>query len=89
MGVARLKNLAAGGIGDYYSEGKDDYYKCEESSPQLAGTGVETFGLGDGFTIARFEALNQGENGHQRKAKDLTLSPPKSISLMFALGDKA
>lgn len=89
MGIARLKNLAKGGISDYYSQGKDDYYQSSDSDVQLLGTGVEQHGLSEGFTAERFEALNEGANGHHRKAKDLTLSPPKSVSLLYALGDTA
>ncbi|MES9995636.1 MobF family relaxase [Desulfovibrio aminophilus] len=88
MGIARLKNLAKGGISDYYSQGKDDYYQSSDSDVQLLGTGVEQHGLSEGFSVERFEALNEGANGHYRKAKDLTLSPPKSVSLLYALGDE-
>ena len=46
------------------------------------------YGLDGDISVEQFESLNMGSNGHQRKAKDLTLSPPKSVSLMFAAGDE-
>lgn len=88
MGIARLKNLAGGGIRDYYHEGKDDYYRSESVEPEFIGSGLGMYGLDGDISVEQFEALNMGANGHQRKAKDLTLSPPKSVSLMFAAGDE-
>lgn len=88
MGIARLKNLAGGGVRDYYHEGKDDYYRSESVEPEFIGSGLGMYGLDGDISVEQFEALNMGTNGHQRKAKDLTLSPPKSVSLMFAAGDE-
>jgi len=88
MGIARLKNLAGGGVRDYYHEGKDDYYRSESVEPEFIGSGLGMYGLDGDISVEQFEALNMGANGHQRKAKDLTLSPPKSVSLMFAAGDE-
>lgn len=88
MGIARLKNLAGGGVRDYYHGGKDDYYRSESVEPEFIGSGLGMYGLDGDICVEQFEALNMGANGHQRKAKDLTLSPPKSVSLMFATGDE-
>jgi conjugative relaxase-like TrwC/TraI family protein len=82
------------------AQGRDDYYSGRgESAGRWTGSGAETIGLGgrvddDGF-MALMEGRDPGTGERLRRvggrskvaAFDLTFSAPKSVSVLFALGE--
>ena len=84
------------------AQGRDDYYSGRgESAGRWTGSGAETIGLGgrvddDGF-MALMEGRDPGTGERLRRvggrskvaAFDLTFSAPKSVSVLFALGEPA
>jgi conjugative relaxase-like TrwC/TraI family protein len=84
------------------AQGRDDYYAGRGESPgRWAGRGSNMLGLGgevdqDGF-IALMEGRHPGSGARLKSvggrskvaAFDLTFSAPKSVSVLFAVGDRA
>jgi conjugative relaxase-like TrwC/TraI family protein len=86
-----------GGDGDprYYidnvAHGKEDYYSGRgEAQGVWLGTAAERDGLDGAVGDDAFLALLSPETERQRKvlAYDLTFSAPKSVSILFGLGDR-
>jgi conjugative relaxase-like TrwC/TraI family protein len=86
-----------GGDGDprYYidnvAHGKEDYYSGRgESQGVWLGTAAERDGLDGAVGDDTFLALLSTQTERQRKvlAYDLTFSAPKSVSVLFGLGDR-
>jgi conjugative relaxase-like TrwC/TraI family protein len=86
-----------GGDGDprYYidnvAHGKEDYYSGRgEAQGVWLGTAAEREGLDGAVGDDAFLALLSAETERQRKvlAYDLTFSAPKSVSVLFGLGDR-
>jgi conjugative relaxase-like TrwC/TraI family protein len=84
------------------AEGRDDYYSGRGESPgRWIGGGAEAIGLGGRVDDDGFMALMDGRDprtGERLKrvagrskvaAFDLTFSAPKSVSLLFAIGESA
>ena len=84
------------------AQGRDDYYSGRGESPgRWTGTGAETIGLGGRVDDDGFMALMDGRDpgtGERLKrvggrskvaAFDLTFSAPKSVSVLFAIGESA
>ena len=83
------------------AHGRDDYYSGRgESAGRWTGAGAETIGLGgqvddDGFMAlmegrdpATGERLKQVGGRSKVAAFDLTFSAPKSVSVLFAIGEQ-
>ena len=84
------------------AQGRDDYYSGRGESPgRWTGAGAETIGLGgqvddDGFT-ALMDGRDPGTGERLKRvggrskvaAFDLTFSAPKSVSVLFAIGEPA
>ena len=84
------------------AQGRDDYYSGRGESPgRWTGTGTEALRLGgrvddDGF-MALMEGRDPGTGGRLKRvggrskvaALDLTFSAPKSVSVLFAIGEQA
>jgi conjugative relaxase-like TrwC/TraI family protein len=84
------------------AQGRDDYYSRRGESPgRWTGSGAETLRLGGRVDDDGFMALMDGrdrETGERLRrvggrskvaAFDLTFSAPKSVSLLFAIGQPA
>ncbi|MGZ6651357.1 MAG: MobF family relaxase [Solirubrobacteraceae bacterium] len=84
------------------AQGHDDYYSGRGESPgRWTGSGAETIGLGGRVDDGGFMALMEGRDpgtgeclkrvGGRSKvaAFDLTFSAPKSVSVLFAIGEPA
>jgi conjugative relaxase-like TrwC/TraI family protein len=84
------------------AQGRDDYYSGRGESPgRWTGSGAETIGLGGQVADDGFMALMDGRDpatGERLKrvggrskvaAFDLTFSAPKSVSVLFAIGEPA
>ena len=84
------------------AQGRDDYYSGRGESPgRWTGAGAETLGLGGRVDDDGFMALMEGRDpgtGERLKrvggrskvaAFDLTFSAPKSVSVLFAIGEPA
>jgi conjugative relaxase-like TrwC/TraI family protein len=84
------------------ARGRDDYYSGRGESPgRWTGSGAETIGLGGQVDDDGFMALMDGRDpgtGERLKrvggrskvaAFDLTFSAPKSVSVLFAIGEPA
>ena len=84
------------------AQGRDDYYSGRGESPgRWTGSGAETLGLGGRVDDDGFMALMDGRDpgtGERLKrvggrskvaAFDLTFSAPKSVSVLFAIGERA
>jgi conjugative relaxase-like TrwC/TraI family protein len=84
------------------AQGRDDYYSGRGESPgRWTGSGAETIGLGGRVDDDGFMALMEGRDpgtGERLKrvggrskvaAFDLTFSAPKSVSVLFAIGEPA
>jgi conjugative relaxase-like TrwC/TraI family protein len=84
------------------AQGRDDYYSGRGEFPgRWTGSGAETLELGGGVHDEGFVALMDGRDprtGERLKrvggrskvaAFDLTLSAPKSVSVLFAIGEVA
>ena len=82
------------------AQGRDDYYSGRGESPgRWTGSGAETLGLGGRVDDDGFMALMEGRDpgtGERLKrvggrskvaAFDLTFSAPKSVSVLFAIGE--
>jgi conjugative relaxase-like TrwC/TraI family protein len=82
------------------AQGRDDYYSGRGESPgRWTGSGAETIGLGRQVADDGFMALMDGRDpaaGERLKrvggrskvaAFDLTFSAPKSVSVLFAIGE--
>ena len=83
------------------AQGRDDYYSGRGESPgRWTGSGAETIGLGGRVDDDGFMALMDGRDpatgerlkrvgGRSRVAAfDLTFSAPKSVSVLFAIGER-
>jgi conjugative relaxase-like TrwC/TraI family protein len=84
------------------AQGRDDYYPGRGESPgRWTGSGAESIGVGgrvdgDGF-MALMEGRDPGTGERLRRvggrskvaAFDLTFSAPKSVSVLFAIGESA
>ena len=83
------------------AQGRDDYYSGRGESPgRWTGRGGEALGLGGVVDGEGFMALMEGRDpgtgerlrrvGGRSKvaAFDLTVSAPKSVSVLFAVGDR-
>ena len=84
------------------AQGRDDYYSGRGESPgRWTGSGAETLELGgrvddDGF-VALMEGRDPGTGERLKRvggrskvaAFDLTFSAPKSVSVLFAIGEPA
>jgi conjugative relaxase-like TrwC/TraI family protein len=83
------------------AQGRDDYYSGRGESPgRWTGAGAETLGVGgrvddDGFTAlmegrdpATGERLKRVGGRSKVAAFDLTFSAPKSVSVLFAIGEQ-
>jgi len=84
------------------AQGRDDYYSGRGESPgRWTGSGAETLELGgrvddDGF-VALMEGRDPGTGERLKRvggrskvaAFDLTFSAPKSVSVLFAIGESA
>ena len=82
-------SVSAGKLGSYYAKEEaaqnQNYYAKEGGQgPEIVGSGKEIFNIKN-LTMEKFEALS---NGRKLKAKDLTFSAPKSVSLAYHLGDE-
>jgi Ti-type conjugative transfer relaxase TraA len=86
-----------GGNGDprYYidnvAQGKEDYYSGRGESPgRWLGSGAATAGLRGTVDDEQFLALLSSQTANPRKvlAYDLTFSAPKSVSVLFGVGDR-
>lgn len=82
-----IGSVTSGQMASYYS--KDDYYFKQED------TGLKTYSNGpqaknfEGLSISEKKlAFNNLSEQRELKAKDITFSPPKSVSLMFAGNDE-
>ena len=84
------------------AQGRDDYYSGRGESPgRWTGAGAEAIGVGGRVDDAGFMALMEGRDpgtGERLKrvggrskvaAFDLTFSAPKSVSVLFAIGESA
>ena len=84
------------------AQGRDDYYSGRGESPgRWTGAGTESLQLGGGVDDDGFRALMDGRDpatGERLKrvggrskvaAFDLTFSAPKSVSVLFAIGEPA
>jgi conjugative relaxase-like TrwC/TraI family protein len=100
--VLSIGNLT-GGKGEYYlSLGREDYYlEGGEPPGKWQGRGAEKLGLSGTVDAESFRQLlsgysptgtpliqNAGEENHQ-PGWDLTFSPPKSVSALWAIADPA
>ena len=84
------------------AQGRDDYYSGRGESPgRWTGRGVQTLGVGgrvddDGF-MALMEGRDPGTGERLKRVRgrstvaafDLTFSAPKSVSVLFAIGEPA
>lgn len=83
------------------AQGRDDYYSGKGEAPgEWAGEGaadLELSGQVDGEAFSSLlagenpatgEALRSGRGGGKVAAYDLTFSAPKSVSVLFAIGDR-
>lgn len=70
----------------YYA--KDDYFfSHREDNVNVLGSGAKIFGF-DRLRVPIREAFSRLVESREVKAFDLTLSPPKSLSILFAAGNK-
>lgn len=101
LSIGRLGGNAdpAGYYIEVIATGVEDYYVSGHEAPgQWVGKGAPRLGLAGGVVPDDLRAVLEGNdprNGerlvgwHKRPGYDLTLSAPKSVSLLWGLGDRA
>lgn len=78
--------VKAGKLETYYH--KDDYYfSVEDDSINVLGTGARIYGF-DKLKVSKKKAFSRLVENREVRAFDLTFSSPKSVSILFAVGDK-
>jgi conjugative relaxase-like TrwC/TraI family protein len=78
--------VKAGKLETYYN--KDDYYfPQDEQSINVLGSGAKIFGF-DKLKVSKKKAFARLVEGREVKAFDLTFSAPKSVSIIFAVGNE-
>ncbi len=98
--TARVTTLKGPDAGAYYVEGPGRYYLDGDEPPgQWLGRGAATLGLAgevdddaflsvmDGRDPATGELLGTGHHERTVRGFDVTCSAPKSVSVLFAIGD--
>lgn len=99
--TARVTTLKGPDAGAYYVDGPGGYYLDGDEPPgQWLGLGAEALGLAGEVDDDHFLALMDGRNPidgallgtshHERTVRgfDVTCSAPKSVSVLFAIGDE-
>ncbi|MGB9878344.1 MAG: MobF family relaxase, partial [Candidatus Pelagibacter ubique] len=93
-----ITNVSVGQASNYYHEGKDNYYLKSEG--QWFGKGASELGLSGTVEKEDFERvlhgqspqgeelIRDGANGTHRAGIDMTFSAPKSVSILYGLGDE-
>lgn len=78
--------VKAGKLETYYN--KDDYYfSVEEGSINVLGTGARIYGF-DKLKVSKKRAFSRLVENREVRAFDLTFSSPKSVSILFAVGNQ-
>lgn len=78
--------VKAGKLETYYNK-EDYYFSQDEQSINVLGSGAKIFGFNK-LKVSKKKAFARLVESREVKAFDLTFSAPKSVSILFAVGNK-